>query len=118
MKEIQIKELRRAVNLIAALGCSFKIITPKGEEYGSLEVKATKRRRSLQHEYGEMVSFYRPQLRLDAPIGEVQEIGIGNYAPEHLRKGLCSFLSKEWGAGTYTTFINRSNNCIEVLRTA
>lgn len=116
MKEIQVRELQRAIKFIDALGCTYKIISPEGEEFGTLEVKPQSKKRPLRYPYGELVNFYRPQVRLDAAIGDVQEVAFGKYAPDDIRSGVCSLLSKEWGNGTYTTSI--TNTSIEVMRTA
>ena len=118
MKDIQVKELQRAVKFIDALGCTYKIITPEGEEFGTLEVKPTKdrKRAPLRYPYGEISKFYKPQLNLQAEIGEVQEIAIGKFTAEDIRNGVSSMLSREWGVDTYTTNIN--NSAVEILRTA
>jgi hypothetical protein len=118
MKDIQLKELQRAIKFIDALGCSFKIITPDGEEFGVLEVKATKdrKRAPLRYAYGEIAKFYKPQLNLAAEIGDVQEVAIGKFSCEDIRSGVCSVLSKEWGKDTYTT--NMTGVSVEVLRIA
>lgn len=116
MKDIQIRELQRAIKFIDSLGCAYKIITPEGEEHGTLEVKAKPNRRALRYPYGELVKFYRPQLNLNAEIGEVQEVAVGRYSPDDIRRGVCSLLSKEWGNDTYTTSVTA--NTVEVLRTA
>ena len=118
MKDIQLKELQRAIKFIDALGCTYKIITPEGEEFGVLEVKQTggKKRAPLRYPFGEIARFYKPQLNLQAEIGDVQEIVFGKFAPEDIRSGVCALLSKEWGKDSYTTSI--TDTCVEVLRTA
>jgi hypothetical protein len=118
MKDIQLKEFQRAVKFIDALGCTYKIITPEGEEFGTLEVKPIKdrKRAPLRYPYGEISKFYKPQLNLQAEIGEVQEIAIGKFTAEDIRSGVSSMLSREWGVDTYTTNINDS--AVEILRTA
>jgi len=118
MKEIQLKELHRMIKFIEGVGCQFKIITPDGQEFGDLEVKPSghKTRRPLEHPYGELIGFYRPQIKLDAPVGSVQEVSCGEYVPTKIQSGICSYLSREWGKDTYTTFINPKTNLIEILR--
>lgn len=118
MKEIQLKELQRVIKFIEALGCQYKIITGDGREFGALETKPARSRGPRKHEYGELSNFYRPQLDTKAIVGSVQEISIGHYGPEDIRAGMCAFLTKEWGKGTYTTSINSKNKTIELLRTA
>ena len=118
MKEIQVRELHRAIKFIEALGCEFKVITPEGEEFGVLEVKPVKdkKRAPLRYAYGEIAKFYRPQINLQAEIGDVQEIVCGKFTVEDIRGGVCSILSKEWGKDTYTT--STTEHSVEVLRIA
>jgi hypothetical protein len=118
MKDIQIRELQRAVKFIEALGCEFKVITPDGDEFGTLEVKATKNktRAPLRYAYGEIAKFYKPQLNLQAEIGDVQEVAVGKFTTEDIRSGVCSLLTKEWGKDTYTTSI--TDHSVEILRIA
>jgi hypothetical protein len=118
MKDIQLKELQRAIKFIDALGCAFKIITADGQEFGALEVKAVKDRKRgpLRYPYGEIAKFYKPQLNLAAEIGDVQEIAVGKFSPEDIRSGVCSLLSKEWGKDSYTT--SMTDVSVEVLRVA
>jgi len=118
MKDIQMRELQRAVKFIEALGCEFKVITPEGEEFGTLEVKnlKNKTRAPLRYAYGEIAKFYKPQLNLQAEIGDVQEIAVGKFTSEDIRGGICSLLTKEWGKDSYTTSI--SEHSVEVLRIA
>lgn len=118
MKEIQMRELQRAVKFIEALGCEFKVITPEGDEFGTLEVKVAKNktRAPLRYAYGEIARFYKPQLNLQSEIGDVQEIAVGKFTPEDIRSGVCSVLTKEWGKDSYTTSVN--DHSVEVLRIA
>lgn len=118
MKDIQLKELQRAIKFIDALGCTYKIITPDGAEFGTLEVKPAqdRKRAPLRYPFGEISKFYKPQLNLQAEIGDVQEIAIGKYSVDDIRNGVCALLSKEWGKDTYTTSIGEGT--VEVLRTA
>lgn len=118
MKEIQLREIARCVKLLEGMGCQFKIITPEGEEYGTLEVAPTKTksRGPLKYKYGELATFYRKQLNYDLPVGEVQVIDCGEYDPATLRGSLCSELGKNWGKDNYTTAL--VGKTVEVLRTA
>lgn len=112
------RELQRAVKFIEALGCEFKVITPEGDEFGTLEVKVAKNktRAPLRYAYGEIARFYKPQLNLQSEIGDVQEIAVGKFTPEDIRSGVCSVLTKEWGKDSYTTSVN--DHSVEVLRIA
>jgi hypothetical protein len=116
MKEIQLKELQRAINYMTAIGCTFKVITPDGQEFGTLEVVVNKprSRKPLRYEFGAIAGWYRPQIDLEAPIGSVQTLTCGEFSPEDIRSGVCSLLTKHWGKDSYTTNINV--DLIEVLR--
>lgn len=119
MKEIQARELQRAIKFIEAVGCEYAVITPDGDLFSNgLEVveKKERTRAPLRYAYGEIAKFYKPQINLAAEIGDVQEIALGKFSAEDIRGGVCSYLSKEWGKDTYTT--NIAEHCIEVLRTA
>lgn len=116
MKEIQLKELMRMIKFIEGTGCQYKIITPDGQEFGGLNTKPQPKRAPLERPYGELISFYKPQINLDAPVGSVQEVSFGEYVPTKIQSGICSYLSREWGKDTYTTFINPKTSLIEILR--
>lgn len=119
MKDIQTRELQRAIKFIEAIGCDYAVVTPDGETYSSgLEVVEAKERTRapLRYAYGEIAKFYKPQINIAAEIGEVQEIVLGKFTAEDIRGGVCSFLSREWGKDTYTT--NITEHCVEVLRIA
>jgi hypothetical protein len=118
MKEIQLKELHKMLKYMTAIGCTFKVITPDGEEFGTLEVVVNKPRTRgpLRRKFGVIANWYKPQLNLEAPIGEVQVIKLGEFSSDEIRSGICSVLSKRWGKDTYTTNILAES--IEILRTA
>ena len=119
MKEIQLKELQRAISYITAIGCTFKIITPDGEEFGTLEVVPLKpqgARAPRKYPYGAVAKYFRPLLNLDLSLGDVCVVDCGAYSPEIVRSGVCSELSAKWGKDTYITSV--VGNTVEVLRTA
>lgn len=119
MKELQKKELSRLISMLNAFGCTHKIITDDGEEFGSLEVvmeQARKKRRSLAYPYGDIASYYKPLINMDCAIGDVQEVPFGKYTPEVLRSAMCSHLGKQWGKGSYTTMIGPTT--VQIMRTS
>jgi hypothetical protein len=115
MKDIQRKEFSRVLKFVESLGCSYKIITDEGEEFGTLEVAPVKTRRPLVYKYGEIANWYRPFVDLNAGIGVVQEIPCGKFTSETVRSGLCSWLTREWGKETYVTSITDTH--VELMRT-
>lgn len=119
MKDIQKRELNRAIDLIKALGCTYKVITPEGEAFGTLEVVAPKTRKvrqALKYPYGTLTAHINKFFDMNAPIGVVQEIPCAEFDPEAMRATLCSSLTRAWGHKTYTTAAHPER--IEVMRTA
>lgn len=119
MKDIQKRELTRAINLIDALGCTYKIITPEGEKFGELatvEPKVKTKRTGLRYPYGVLKRYVCSEMKMDLAIGEVYEVKCGQFHAETLRASICSHLTKTWGEKTYTTVAHKDR--IEILRTA
>jgi hypothetical protein len=118
MKDIQRRELIRAIDLIKALGCAYKVITPDGEEFGDLQVidPSGTKRGPRKYPYGVVVSHVRKYLDMDAAIGVVQEVPCGEFDVEALRASVCNLLTRVWGTDTYTTATQSGK--VEVMRTA
>jgi hypothetical protein len=119
MKDIQKRELVRSIELIKALGCTYKIITPEGESFGELEVvepRTRKVRRALQHPYGTITAHIKKFLDMNAEVGSVQEIPCGEFDPESVRATACPILTRVWGVKTYTTAAHPDR--VEVMRIA
>ena len=118
MKDIQKRELNRAIDLIKALGCAYKVITPDGKEFGDLHVKALKnaKRAARKHPYGVVVAHVRQHLDMKAPVGIVQEIPCYELDNETVRSSICTALTAAWGKDTYTTATQPGK--VEVMRTS
>ena len=118
MKDIQKRELVRAIDLIKALGCTYKVITPDGEEFGELQVAAPKtgKRAPRKHPYGAVVAHVRKRLDMDSAVDVVQEVECGVLDPEVVRSSICTVLTAAWGKDTYTTATQPGT--VEVMRTA
>lgn len=115
MLEIQKKELLKALKLLAAFNCKYKVITPEGEEFGMLEVKPEKAKRPSRHPHGAIRDYLKELVNLDLGLGEVQEIEIAYFYPEEIRGGICSWLQDNWGKGTYTTCVVEDR--VQLMRT-
>lgn len=119
MKDIQKRELNRALDLIKALGCTYKVITPDGESFGELQVatRSKKRVRAIRkYPYGAVVAYSRAKLDMNVAVGVVQEVPCGEFDAESLRSSVCNILTKTWGKDTYTTAAH--HNKVEVMRTS
>ena len=118
MHAIQKRELVRAIDLIKALGCTYKVITPDGEAFGELQVAAPKtvKRAARKHPYGVVVAHVRKHLDMTAQIGVVQVIECGDLDNETVRSSICTVLTAAWGKDTYTTATQPGK--VEVMRIA
>ena len=117
MKELQQRELQKALRLIESMGCKFKVITPDGESFGDLVIaeQKKKRPRSLHFPFGSMSAYYKPFIDLNLKVGDVIEIPYSKFKKEKLRSSICSYLIKHWGKGAYTTM--QSNGAVQIMRT-
>lgn len=119
MKDIQKRELIRAVDLLKALGCSYKIVSPDGEAYvlvTKIKNQWPSKRAPRKYPYGAVVAHVRQHLDMDAAVGIVQEVACGSFDPESVRSSICAVLTAAWGKDTYTTATQ--TGAVEVLRTS
>ena len=116
MHELHFQQIAKLTKLMYALGCVYKIITPDGKEFGSLQVQTTPQKRKGRYPRGELRNFYQKQINQNAAIGEIQIIEPGSYPIEMIRGGVGAMLNGMWGPGSYVTSIK--NKCVELLRIA
>ena len=118
MKEIQQREFNRAIAVLEALGCEYKIITKTGEQFGGLEVvakpKKVKKRAANRYPYGALTSYAREVVNMDLAAGDVQSVPVGEFDAESVRSSICIMLTKAWGTDTYTTSV--SGDHVDVMR--
>jgi hypothetical protein len=113
--EVVTKTIHKAVALLKASGCQFKVITEDGEEFGGLEV-VFKKSKTIRdgRTYFELSNHIKPHIGGSSKVGDVLEVPSGKYNPEHIRSALCAILTKRWGAGSYTTAI--TDKSVQVMR--
>lgn len=116
MKEIQQREFNRAIAVLEALGCEYKIITKTGEQFGGLEVVVAKpkKRAANRYPYGALTSYARGLVDMDLAAGDVQSVPVGEFDAESVRSVVCIMLTKAWGTDTYTTAV--SGDHVDVMR--
>lgn len=116
MHQIQQREFNRAVAVLDALGCNFKIITKDGKEFGDLEVVERKKRSASKYPYGSLTQHARKHVNLNAKPGDVESMPVNEFDSESIRTVLCTMLTKEWGADTYTTSTTKTR--VDYMRIA
>lgn len=115
MKEVQKAALEKAIVWLKAAGCTFAIIDADGEKHGDLDVAEKKRRRALEHAYGELTTYITPHLSKIKP-GEVVEIPLGKYTRKNVQSSCSSWMCRTFGNGSHTTAYNPKTKNVEILR--
>lgn len=118
MTDIQTKATQQALRLLNALGAKYKIILPDATEYGELIVakeEPKKMRRKLRYPRGTFSSFLAPMFE-HTKVGDVVQIPIGEFKPEHLRSAATAYTNHLWGPGSATSSVTKQH--IEVMRLA
>jgi len=115
MKKVEIAAIEKAMRLLDATGCKYRICTPGGTWFGELKIEKPKRQ--FKHPKGEKTAFLRHHLD-GLEVGKVVKVPCDKYDLGELQKSIASHLSKRLGTKSHTTAINREANCVEVLRVA
>lgn len=112
MSSIKLIAVERAVVLLKASGCAYKVICEDGTEYGDLSVMpikvATTRKRvhSFHHLYSVQLDAMKPG---DTQVWE-------NEHAESLRSSISAAACTRWGSGNSITRV--SGKQVELLRVA
>jgi hypothetical protein len=115
MEKVEFAAVEKAMRLLDATGCQYRICTPDGKWFGDLKIE--RKKRNYKYPKGEKVAFLRQHLNSIA-IGKVIKVPCDKYDLSDLQKSISSHLSKTLGLKSHTTTINRDAQCIEVLRVA
>ena len=117
--EIYEKVLNVAMRNLRQIGCAFKIMDADGQLYEyDIDRLNVKQRSSNRYEYGAVRATYLDLIK-ELQAGEVATIPFNEDIPPSLvQSGACAWMSENWGAGTYTTHVNREKEVIEILRLA
>ena len=114
--------LSKALALLRASGCKYKVLTPDGAEFGELKLAppeppvAPRKRRPSTHPHGALKNYYWPMVKHMKP-GEVVCIPPADFDPVRLRSAITADLSAEWGKGTFITTVTKGDNAnVEILR--
>lgn len=119
-QSVQAIAVERAITILLATKCQFKIITPDGVEHGELKLAAPEpeRKRNAYLPRGELRNYYRPIVDAMA-AGDVVCLHPGpkGFSLEHLRGAVTAYLSAKWGAGSYISTITVGDDPhVEILR--
>jgi hypothetical protein len=115
MEKVEFAALEKAMRLLDATGCKYRICTPGGSWFGDLNLAKPKRK--FKYPKGEKVTYLRQHLD-SIQVGDVVKVPSDKYDIGDLQKSISSYLSKTLGPKSHTTAMNRDANCVEVLRVA
>lgn len=118
LMQVHRNAIDRAIKVIAAAGCRFKVIEPDGSEHGELQVIPPKQgKRVFRHPHGTMHRHYLPHMR-DVQPNDAALVPFGPFVEqadrESLRSSLCAWASSHWGNDTYETHMSAAG--VEVFR--
>lgn len=118
--EIYQKVIAVATRNLRQIGCAFKIVDEDGNvfEHDVERVisPAKEKRQANKYNYGQVRRTYLEYIKNLQP-GEVALIPFDTVvAPVATQSGACAWMAENWGAGTYTTHMNRDKNVVEILR--
>lgn len=112
---IQQQTLDRAIKMLSAAGCEFRIRDAAGNMFGDLKEHDVKRQRQQKRPIGQLVNYYKPIIE-NMKEYDVKCISANGFAPEELRGAIAAWCTKHWGPKSYTTCINSDMNSVELLR--
>jgi len=115
MKEVQQVSLKKAITMLAAIGCKFAIVNPDGNKHGTLEIteKTDRKRAKSEFRRGEVHDYYI-QFIENMNVGEVAEIPAGKFGVERIRGSVCSWFVRNRGKGSANTFVTKDT--VQVMR--
>lgn len=111
---IKDKTLQQAIKLLNALGCSYKIISAEGAEFGTLEVVKQQARTVRSRVFAN--TGYIQKIKAMS-VGEVLTFTPpeGSTA-EEMRSAVCGTAHRLLGSGNYVTSVDATT--VQILRTA
>ncbi len=115
--------VNKALAMLKAAGCRFKIIESDGLEHGELLVAppppARQPRRKLAYPLGTFSNHFQPYVS-GCEVGQKVTVPYGRFQSESdkssIHSALTGYLSKTWGNGSYFTLPNILG--VDVIRSA
>ena len=116
--QIYDKVLSAAIRNLRHIGCAFKIVDIEGNAYEhELERVLGKAHRGANRFASGLVRACYFEFIQDLEPGQVANVPFDDEVPEsRIQSGACQWMAENWGAGTFTTHLNRDKNVLEVLR--
>jgi hypothetical protein len=115
MSDIKKDTIVKHIRILANLGCKFKVIEEDGTEHGELVVAQPKRQNAARAvvlkriDYKTIIAGMKPgDVEVMVPPEGIELITLQGTVSAH-----CSLA---YGAGKFTTSMNRKSNSLEVLK--
>jgi hypothetical protein len=113
--QVQDRMIEKAINILTATGCEFKVISPTGWEYGELNVEdiEEKPKRRIGKPRNDFVSLIKQHIPDQGVVGEVYIMPTFGFNKSSLRSSVVWRLDRLWGENSYELSVNGKQ--IEIL---
>jgi len=116
------KTIEKALKDLRMLGCAYRVLGPNREllEHDVEKFKPPKPGRSFTKKFvhGELKAYCMPYIE-NLEVGGVAVIPAdADKSIRELQHCVTAHMSAMWGNGSYTTYMNKADNTVEVLRKA
>jgi len=122
MPAVVVKTIEKALKDLRMLGCAYRVLAPNRDviEHDVDKFKPPKPERKYTKKFaqGELKAYCMPYIQ-NLDVGGVAVIPADtDKSIKELQHAVTSHMSAMWGNGSYTTYMNRADNTLEVLRKA
>jgi hypothetical protein len=105
--------LDKALQILEALKCQYKVITIDGKQHGDLVVMDNRKKKRPLLPIGTYSNYIRPHLE-KLEVGDVAVLPFGDFVGGDLQSNVGARAIHLWGAGSYKSCI--TGKTVEVLR--
>jgi|APGre2960657444_1045066.scaffolds.fasta_scaffold95954_4 hypothetical protein len=106
--------LGKALQILGALKCEYKIITTDGQEHGNLVVVTNNNKRNKPlRPIGTYSNYIRPFIE-HLKVGDVAVVPFGEFSGGDLQSNVGARAIHLWGTGSYKSCI--TGTTVEILR--
>ena len=106
---LQLTAIKRTLQALENLGCSYYVVTADGDVFGELP----NQKKTKEFKHGAITAYFRPFLEKLQP-GQVGCVPIDKFPPQSISSSMSAWCQNNWGKGSYT--YERNGNEFHLLR--
>ena len=106
--------IMKAIAMLKAVGCQFKVVDPEGSEYGELSIKKLPRRVN-PFPKGAVQNHVHPRIESMKPCDTVM-IPFSQFGGKVIARSVSAYARKNWGENSYTAHRDPKAATVEILR--